>query len=147
MIRVSENRFESFYIPSIAPEQTECQTMLNYHIYNLKFHVSQFEEFDMNNIDDIDNRIIVFYDESSNASLTEAKRFITTIKNCNNKPYLTNMSIYLVGNKCDIQSTSAEVINDLNVFCNLHNIQLFHISVKYNTSIPKLLRTIIIQNE
>lgn len=142
VIRVSQNRFDSFYIPSIACEQTECQTMLNYQIYDLEFHVTQFEEFDMNKLNDVNDRIIVFYDESSNASLVEAKRFITdTLKQCNNN----NMSVYLVGNKYDIKRTSPEIINDLNVFCNMYKVQLFHISVKYNTNIPKLLRTIITQ--
>ena len=143
VIRVSENRFENYYIPSIAPEHTECQTMLNYCIYKLKFHVTQFEEFDMDSKDKCD-LLLVFYDESSNASLAEAKHFITALKNCNNN---SNRTICLVGNKCEIKNASPEMINDLNVFCNVHNIQLFHISVKYNTSIPKLLRTIIIQNE
>jgi GTPase SAR1 family protein len=144
VIRVSQNRFDSFYIPSIACEHTECHTMLNYQIYDLKFHVTQFEEFDINKLNDVNDRIIVFYDESSNASLVEAKSFIiNTLKKCNNNN--NSMNMYLVGNKCDIKHTSPDIINDLNVFCNMYNVQLFHISVKYNTNIPKLLRTIITQ--
>ena len=137
VIRLCENRFEQFYIPSIGQESNQCKCVINGYFCTINFVVQNYADFNPLEINKNDY-IFVFFDESSSLSLTQAKQFIALIREHKS---LNDVECFLVGNKCEIKNYSDEE-HQLNVFCKAYDVKLFHISVQNNTGIPFLLKSL-----
>ena len=127
VLKVCNNKFDVFYIPSFSDERTNKSMMLNQKKFELQFIVSN----DTSNIQDADCYLI-FYDLTSLASYNYAKNLIIE------KISKFNYPIFLIGNKCDLRNKIN--LNDLKDFCNDYKCEEFKISIKDYIGISSLLK-------
>lgn len=138
VIRLKENRFESFYIPSITHEQTQIRCMLHANVTKIIFTVEDIETFDINSLSK-EEFLFVFFDESSLHSYEIAKTFIERNTMLYNS--LHNKDMFLIGNKSDIKSHHLD-INSIEEFCKRNQIIFSQISVRNNRGIPDLMKSL-----
>ena len=127
VLKVCNNKFDVFYIPSFSDEKTNKSIMLNQKKFELQFIVSN----DTSNIQEADCYFI-FYDLTSLASYNYAKNLI--IENI----FKLNIPIFLIGNKCDLRNKIN--LNDLKQFCTDYNCNEFKISIKDYIGVSSILK-------
>jgi len=127
VLKVCNNKFDVFYIPSFSDEKTNKSIMLNQKKFELQFIVSN----NISNIQEADCYFI-FYDLTSLASYNYAKNLI--IENI----FKLNIPIFLIGNKCDLRNKIN--LNDLKQFCTDYNCNEFKISIKDYIGVSSILK-------
>ena len=127
VLKVCNNKFDVFYIPSFSDERTNKSMMLNQKKFELQFIVSN----DTSNIQDADCYLI-FYDLTSLASYNYAKNLIIE------KISKFNYPIFLIGNKCDLRNKIN--LNDLKDFCKDYKCEEFKISIKDYIGVSSVLK-------
>ena len=127
VLKVCNNKFDVFYIPSFSDEKTNKSIMLNQKKFELQFIVSN----DTSNIQEADCYLI-FYDLTSMASYNYAKNLIIE------KISKFNYPIFLIGNKCDLRNKIN--LNDLKDFCKDYKCEEFKISIKDYIGISSVLK-------
>ena len=129
VLKVCNNKFDIFYIPSFDDEKTNKTLMLNQKKFNIEFIVSN----DTSEIKEADCYLI-FYDLTSMTSYNIAKNLIIEKITKLNKP------IFLIGNKSDLRNKIS--INDINSFCKDYKCIDFQISIKDSIGISSVLKQI-----
>ena len=127
VLKVCNNKFDVFYIPSFSDEKTNKSLMLNQKKFELQFIVSN----DTSNIQEADCYLI-YYDLTSMASYNYAKNLIIE------KIFKLNYPTFLIGNKCDLRNKIN--LNDLKQFCNDYKCEEFKISIKDYIGISSVLK-------
>ena len=129
ILKICENEFQNFYIPSFCDEITKKELMFNYcqKIFECNFIVS-------NNINSIQeaNCYIVLFDLTNMKSYNFGKNLIE------NQLFITNKNIIFIGNKSDL-SDKINISDDLLCFCQKFNCIYFEISLKENSGINAVL--------
>ena len=129
VLKICENEFQNFYIPSFCDEITKKELMFNYcqKIFECNFIVS-------NNINSIQeaNCYIVLFDLTNMKSYNFGKNLIE------NQLFITNKNIIFIGNKSDL-SDKINISDDLLCFCQKFNCIYFEISLKENSGINAVL--------
>ena len=129
VLKVCNNKFDVFYIPSFSDEKTNKNLILNSKNYNIEFIVSN----DTSMIKECD-LFLIFYDLTSLSSYNKAKNLIIE------KIYKMNHPIFLIGNKSDLRNQIN--IPDLKEFTQQYCFEEFKISIKESIGIPSLLKKI-----
>ena len=129
VLKICNNKFDIFYIPSFADENTKKTLILNQKKFNIEFIVSN----DTSEIKEADCYLI-FYDLTSMTSYNIAKNLIIEKITKLNKP------IFLIGNKSDLRNKIS--IPDLKNFCNDYKCVEFQISIKENIGVSSVLKNI-----
>ena len=129
VLKVCNNKFDVFYIPSFSDEKTNKNLILNSKNYNIEFIVSN----DTSMIKECD-LFLIFYDLTSLSSYNIAKNLIIE------KIYKMNHPIFLIGNKSDLRNQIN--IPDLKEFTQQYCFEEFKISIKESIGIPSLLKKI-----
>ena len=112
----------------ITDEITNYSSTLNMKRFSLKFIVSQYENYSLNELKQSDC-VLIFFDSTDNNSFAKAKEFsLKIISDAGNIP------ICLVANKIDLKRRN---YNDKEAkeLCSKNKIEIFEISVKDNTGI------------
>ena len=129
ILKICENEFQNFYIPSFCDEITKKELMFNYcqKIFECNFIVT-------NNINSIQeaNCYIVLFDLTNMKSYNFGKNLIE------NQLFITNKNIIFIGNKSDL-SDKINISDDLLCFCQKFNCIYFEISLKENSGINAVL--------
>ena len=129
VLKICENEFQNFYIPSFCDEITKKELMFNYcqKIFECNFIVT-------NNINSIQvaNCYIVLFDLTNMKSYNFGKNLIE------NQLFITNKNIIFIGNKSDL-SDKINISDDLLCFCQKFNCIYFEISLKENSGINAVL--------
>ena len=135
VIKFCEKKFDTFYIPSIQNEITNYSSTLNMKRFSLKFIVSQYENYSLNELKQSDS-VLIFFDSTDNNSFAKAKEFLLKILSD-----AGNIPICLVANKIDLKRRN---YNDKEAkeLCSKNKIEIFEISVKDNTGISKMMQYI-----
>ena len=136
VIRINQNKFDSFYIPSISQERTIVRYMLNANIQRLCFIVEDIENFEINSLAH-GELLFIFFDESTPNSFNDVKLFLER-SNVLNDPS-RNKDVFIIGNKNDIKSNHLDY-DTIENYCKSNEISLTEISVKTNVGIPKLMQ-------
>ena len=129
VLKVCNNKFDVFCIPSFSDEKTNKNLILNSKNYNIEFIVSN----DTSMIKECD-LFLIFYDLTSLSSYNIAKNLIIE------KIYKMNHPIFLIGNKSDLRNQIN--IPDLKEFTQQYCFEEFKISIKESIGIPSLLKKI-----
>ena len=129
VLKVCNNKFDVFYIPSFSDEKTNKNLILNSKNYNIEFIVSN----DTSMIKECD-LFLIFYDLTSLSSYNIAKNLIIE------KIYKMNHPIFLIGNKSDLRNQIN--IPDLKEFTQQYCFEEFKISIKESIGISSLLKKI-----
>ena len=127
VLKVCNNKFDIFYIPSFVDEKINKILILNQKQFNIEFIVSN----DTSEIKEADCYLI-FYDLTSMTSYNIAKNLIIEKITKLNKP------IFLIGNKSDLRNKIS--INDINSFCKDYKCIHFQISIKDSIGISSVLK-------
>ena len=127
VLKICNNKFDIFYIPSLAEEKTIKTLILNSKKFEIEFIVSNeiscIKEADL---------YLIFFDLTSYTSYLNAKNLIVE------KIYKLNKYIFIIGNKNDLRNKIN--ISDLNDFCNKYNCQNLLISIKDSIGVSLLLK-------
>ena len=139
VIRISKNKFESFYIPSINIETTKTRyfnaitnekkdiVLMTYNFNNFDPHKIKHEDF-----------VFVIFDESNVNSFKNSMKFIL---DSNNIKYINKERCFFVGNKNDLK-TDTFPENKFKSFCIENEIYFYEISVKTSTGVKQLLNKV-----
>jgi small GTP-binding protein len=146
VIKVTEQRFEKPYIPTIAVEIKSKTVQYRNRTIKLNFIVTpgdkQYKE-DYTPLYEKANFIFLYYDISSENSFNEAKQLLYE-EVCEYAGLLkigvTNF--YFIGNKVDLTGRNTS-INTIQTFCKKHKLDLFEISVKTGYGIKLLMNNML----
>ena len=145
-INISEQRFESLYIPTVFIEKVSKVLTYNFNKYILNFYVTpgvqEYKE-DYTILYSKANFIFLFYDVTNKGSFNQAKTIIK--KELKNLIYIypNNFSnIIIVGNKID-KCNYEKINNNGRKFCEKNNLQYFEISVKTNNGIGYMINKLL----
>ena len=146
-INISEQRFETLYIPTVFIEKVSKILTYNCNKYILNFYVTPgVQEYKENysTLYSKANFILIFYDVSNKGSFNHAKNIIK--KELKNLIFIYpphNFSnIIIVGNKTD--KCNYEDINPKGrKYCEKNNLQYFEISVKNNSGVGYMINKIL----
>ena len=133
---MDQNKFDSFYIPSISQEKTIVRYMLNANIQRICFTVEDIENFDINSLTN-GELLFIFFDESTPNSFNDVKLFLERSNILNDQSH--NKDVFIIGNKNDIKSNYLDY-DAIENYCKFNEITLSEISVKTNVGIPKLMQ-------
>ena len=136
VLRLDQNKFDSFYIPSISQEKTTVKCVLNGKLQRIMFTVEDIVDFDVHSLSKKEF-VFIFFDESTPSSFNEIKTFIETSDILNN--FKHKKDIFIVGNKNDIKSNNLD-FSGIEKYCQMKGINFAEISVKTNIGIPKLMQ-------
>ena len=127
VLKVCNNKFDIFYIPSFSDEKTTKNLILNSKNFNIEFIVSNetsiIKESDL---------YLIFYDLTSIESYNKAKNLIIE------KIYKMNQPIFLIGNKSDLRNKIN--IPDLKDFSQKYCFDEVKISIKDSIGVSSLLK-------
>ena len=127
VLKVCNNKFDIFYIPSFSDEKTTKNLILNSKNFNIEFIVSNetsiIKESDL---------YLIFYDLTSKESYNKAKNLIIE------KIYKMNQPIFLIGNKSDLRNKIN--IPDLKDFSQKYCFDEVKISIKDSIGVSSLLK-------
>ena len=146
VIKLSENRFESLYIPTVFIENTSKIMTYNNKKYILNFDVTPGDQEYQQEYSDLYSKahfIFLFYDVTNFGSFKRAKKFVK--KELKNKllMYPNNCSnIFIIGNKIDI-TPFTESSSEIKSYCEKHSLQFFEISVKTNSGIGYMMNKVL----
>ena len=139
VIRISKNKFDSFYIPSINIETTK--TRYFNPIVNEKKDIVlityNFNNFDPQKIKHEDF-VFVIFDESNITSFENSMKFILDSNNIKN---INKERCFFVGNKNDLKTENFPD-NQFKSFCIENEIYYYEISVKTSTGVKQLLNKV-----
>ena len=125
VLKVCNNKFDIFYIPSFSDEKTNKNLILNYKNFNIEFIVSNetsiIKESDL---------YLIFYDLTSKESHNKAKNLIIE------KIY--QPIFFLIGNKSDLRNKIN--IPDLKDFSQKYCFDEVKISIKDSIGVSSLLK-------
>ena len=146
VIKVTEQRFEKLYIPTIAVEIKSKTVQYRNKTIKLNFIVTpgdkQYKE-DYTPLYEKANFIFLYYDTSNENSFNEAKQLLYE-EVCEYAGLLkigvTNF--YFIGNKVDLAGRNIS-INTIQTFCKKHKLDLFEISVKSGYGIKLLMNNVL----
>ena len=127
VLKVCNNKFDIFYIPSFSDEKTTKNLILNSKNFNIEFIVSNetsiIKESDL---------YLIFYDLTSIESYNKAKNLIIE------KIFKMNQPIFLIGNKSDLRNKIN--IPDLKDFSQKYCFDEVKISIKDSIGVSSLLK-------
>ena len=128
VLKICENKFEKYYIPSFCDESFDKNIL--FKNLNKKYLINFIISNNINKIIDADFYFIIF-DLTSFISYNKAKKLILEQISHLNKP------IFFFGNKCDLKNKFEN--NDLKSFCQKVKCEYFEISLKESIGISSFL--------
>lgn len=144
--KITENNYDEVYNPSQIIEKKSKVFSYNTHMYRINFHASPINEdyceilqqfkydfiiilFDLTDVHSFDIAVDIF---NKIISITPLQMFNKETPN-----------IYLVANKLDLSSQREVHLENIDNFCNEHQIKFFEISVKNSRNVNKMVQSFV----
>ena len=148
-IKLTENKFEQYYVPSIDIEKTVKAISLNKHNYILNFIVGIGGDYDLlkygNDFTECDF-FLLFYDVSKEASFNEITQNFDKLQNFLGFYETSGKKINnycLVGNKCDSESVVKFDDEKIKNFIEKYKIKHYEISCKTPKNISNVINDLL----
>jgi len=146
VIKITENRFENLYIPTVYIETISKVMTYNNKRYVLNFDVTPGEQEyqqDYSSLYGKSHFIFLFYDVTNLGSFNRAKKFVK--KELKNQVIIYShkfSNIFIIGNKID-SSPFIESSSQIKSYCEKHKLEFFEISVKTNAGIGYMMNKLL----
>ena len=146
VIKITENRFENLYIPTVYIETISKVMTYNNKRYVLNFDVTPGEQEyqqDYSSLYGKSHFIFLFYDVTNLGSFNRAKKFVK--KELKNQVIMYShkfSNIFIIGNKID-SSPFIESSSQIKSYCEKHKLEFFEISVKTNAGIGYMMNKLL----
>lgn len=128
-IKFTKNKVSKFYIPSVFPEVIQSTILIENETQNFLFVIPTREE--QTKIIQADSYFI-FFDLNDKKSFNEARSFLVNYCKFLNNP------VYLIGNKCDINTTVPE--KEISKLCSKVGTKFFKISAQKGFGVIDLVK-------
>ena len=148
-IKLTENKFEQYYVPSIDIEKKTRAITLNKHNYILNFIVALGGEYDLLKYgkDFIEcDFFLLFYDVSNEASFNEIVQNFNKLQNFLGFYEVSGNKIQnfcLIGNKCDLEAVTKFDSEKIKNFIDMYKIKHYEISCKTPKNINNVMSEIV----
>ena len=146
VIKITENRFENLYIPTVYIETISKVMTYNNKRYVLNFDVTPGEQEyqqDYSSLYGKSHFIFLFYDVTNLGSFNRAKKFVK--KELKNQVIIYShkfSNIFIIGNKID-STPFIESSTQIRSYCEKHQLEFFEISVKTNAGIGYMMNKLL----